>query len=330
MGLIKNAIYCLLGGSLYCYFWYAPVAEVAPLITNYITFLIYFLASSIVIIGGGLFATIFAPNGIVKQIVYRGLGSVIISIPLILAMRYELSFYIAPVYVFDLTAKVIILFSVFLFALLVIEYLSFAFQAFSLQQMHYVKTRRKASELRLEALKDQLSPHYLFNSLNTVAYLVVSDASQAEKYIRSIAQTYQYVMKYANKPLITLANEIELVRAFAFQLHTRHGESVQISFAANLKNVMGSLPPLSIQMLVENAVKHNVLSDEKPVEIKVFYNEEQHSIDVKNNKTQTPRKRASTKVGLENIKDRYFLMGQKNIQINQNDLSYSVQLPLLS
>ncbi|AZQ65036.1 hypothetical protein EI427_22715 [Flammeovirga pectinis] len=330
MGLIKNTIYCLLGGSLYCYFLYAPVAEVAPLVSNYFTFLIYFLASSLVIIGGGLFATILAPNGIVKQILYRGLGSIIISIPLIFAMRYKLGFYIAPVYVFDLTAKIIILFAVFLFALLVIEYLSFAFQAFSLQQMHYVKTKRKASELRLEALKDQLSPHYLFNSLNTVAYLVVSDANQAEKYIRSIAQTYQYVMKYANKPLITLANEIELVRAFAFQLQTRHGESVHISFAANLKNVMGSLPPLSIQMLVENAVKHNVLSDEKPVEIKVFYNEEQHAIDVKNNKTKTPRKRSSTKVGLENIKDRYLLMGQKNIQINQNDLSYSVQLPLLS
>lgn len=328
--IISNLIFILLGTSLYTYFLYDPEPQIAPFVNDIETFLWFILGNVIFIIAGAVPNYINRNKNILAQVIFRGIGSLLSAIPLIYIMRHYMSRYVEPVFVFDISVKIIILFSVLLIAMLFIEYLVIAYQQYSSQHIIVIQNKRKASELRLEALKDQLSPHYLFNSLNTVAYLVTSNASQAEKYIRSIAKTYQYVMKYANQPLISIQDEIQLVKAFAFQLKTRHGESVSIEFDNELSLSNGKVPPLSIQMLVENAVKHNVLSDKEPIQIKVNYDKNNKAVLVSNNITKAPRKRSSTKVGLENIKERYSLMQKGSIKIHQSSDKYIVTLPLLS
>lgn len=328
--LIPNLIFITLGSLLYTYFMYDPEAQILPFITNIETFLWFFFGTCLFVIGGAIPNYIYREKSIYFQIFSRGIGSVVIAIPLLYGMTYLMKRYVEPVIVFDITVKIIILFSVLLIAILVIEYLVIAYQQYSSQHIYVLQNKRKASELRLEALKDQLSPHYLFNSLNTVAYLVVSNASQAENYIRSIAKTYQYVMKYANQPLISISDEIQLVKAFAFQLKTRHGDSVSIEFENKLSLNKGSVPPLSIQMLVENAVKHNVLSDKAPIIITIKLDESENSVVISNNISKSPNKRNSTKVGLENIKERYALMNHKNIHIDHQPKKYTVTLPLLT
>ncbi|KXX70999.1 sensor histidine kinase [Flammeovirga sp. SJP92] len=328
--LIPNLIFILLGTSLYNYFLYDPEPQVAPYVNDIKTFLWFTLGTSLFVIGGAIPNYLYRNKSIFFQVISRGIGSVVVFIPLYYTLRYYMGNNLEPIFIFDISTKIIILFSVLLIAILVIEFLMIAYQQYSSQHIYVIQNKRKASELRLEALKDQLSPHYLFNSLNTVAYLVTSNANQAEKYIRSIAKTYQYVMRYANQPLISVHEEIQLVKAFAFQLKTRHGESVAVDIDNNVSLIEGNIPPLSIQMLVENAVKHNVLSDKAPVFIKIKYDEQLKSIVVSNNITKTPRKRSSTKVGLENIKERYALMHQNQITIQSLPEKYTVQLPLLS
>ncbi|WP_044205884.1 sensor histidine kinase [Flammeovirga sp. OC4] len=328
--ITPNIVFVLLGISLYTYFLYDPEPQVAPFVNDIETFLWFAFGSTLFVIGGAIPNYLYRKKSILYQVISRGIGSIIVFIPLYYSLRYFMKQYFEPIFIFDISTKIIILFTVLLIAILVIEFLVIAYQEYSSQHIYVIQNKRKASELRLEALKDQLSPHYLFNSLNTVAYLVTSNAHQAEKYIRSIAKTYQYVMQYANQPLISVQEEIQLVKAFAFQLKTRHGESVSIDIDNDVSLISGNIPPLSIQMLVENAVKHNVLSDKAPVYISIKYDEKEKSIIVSNNITKTPRKRSSTKVGLENIKERYALMNQNQITIHKLPEKYTVQLPLLS
>ncbi|NME67984.1 sensor histidine kinase [Flammeovirga aprica] len=328
--ITPNLIFILLGISLYNYFLYDPEPQVAPYVNNLETFLWFAFGTSLFVIGGAIPNYLYRKRNILFQVASRGIGSVVMFIPLYYTLNYYMERDLEPIVIFDLSTKIIILFTVLLIAILVIEFLVIAYQQYSSQHIYVIQNKRKASELRLEALKDQLSPHYLFNSLNTVAYLVTSNANQAEKYIRSIAKTYQYVMRYADQPLISIHDEIQLVKAFAFQLKTRHGESVEVEVENEISLIKGNVPPLSIQMLVENAVKHNVLSDKTPVHISIKYDERTNAIIVSNNITKTPRKRSSTKVGLENIKERYALMNQSQITIQKLPETYTVQLPLLS
>ncbi|WP_281616355.1 histidine kinase [Flammeovirga sp. SubArs3] len=331
MNYLKELIYLLLGSSLYLYFFYAPLPEVTEFVyapRNIILFITCILA---MVLNSWSFEFWMKKKSISRQTAFRGIGLFIVAIPYTLFWNYLLKTELESEFVFDLTIKTGILLTTYSVAILIMEYVTLAYQDFSEQKVKVIKGKRKAAELRLEALKNQLSPHYLFNSLNTVAYLVIDNAAQADKYIRSIAQTYQYVMRYAHEQLISLHDELEVVHAFAFQLHTRHGQGIKINIDPQLMNHKGFVPPLSIQMLVENAVKHNVLSDDHPVEISITLDKKDDSLIIQNNITRSPNKRgASTKVGIENIHERYALMSNKKIEIKKTADYFNVRLPLLT
>ncbi|TRX55976.1 hypothetical protein FNH22_17590 [Fulvivirga sp. M361] len=209
----------------------------------------------------------------------------------------------------------------------IIYFALFSYRQYAVVQIGHVKTQRKQLQLQFEALKSQLSPHYLFNCLNTISSLIFKDTHLAEDFIRRLAETYQYILSNNHKQSVTLEEEVEFVKSYNYLLKVRFEDNLRIDI--NLPpNVMRSrIPPLTLQMLVENAVKHNVITRDQPLDIYI------HAIDntdirITNTKTATPADISSFHVGLENIKKRYKHFTPKAIRIDDNS-KFSVQLPVI-
>lgn len=177
-----------------------------------------------------------------------------------------------------------------------------------------------------ESLKSQVDPHFLFNSLNVLTNLVYEDADKSAKFIKQLSEVYRYVLETRNKEVVTLAEELKFVNAYLFLQQIRFGDKLVIQ--NDLNDKQGKVPPLVIQMLVENAIKHNVISEEHPLTIHLF--EKSDSIIVENNlhkKIVFPAD--STGIGLDNTRKRYHFLSERKVETEEVDGKFRVIIPLL-
>ncbi len=225
---------------------------------------------------------------------------------------------IAKTYIITIIA--IVLYTIIYFAL-------YSYNQYTVVHLVGAKNQRRQLILQFEALKSQLSPHYLFNCLNTISSLVFKDAHLAEDFIRRLASTYQYILSNNEKRFVTLEDEVEFVKSYNYLLQVRFENNLKLDI--NLPpNIMDSkIPPLTLQMLVENAVKHNIISKEKPLSIYISAIDNT-DIRIINTKTEVPREVNSFHVGLNNIKERYQFFTDRKIRIEDND-KYTVVLPVI-
>jgi LytS/YehU family sensor histidine kinase len=226
----------------------------------------------------------------------------------------------------QLEVKLIVLGFLTLFIVTLVEFNSYSFNEFSVGQIRKSRAERKQLEFQFEALKSQLSPHYLFNSMNTISSLIYRDPQIAENFIRNLAETFNYVLNTKDVKLVTLSQEIEALKDFNYLLSIRYAKALEIKIELNEAIMNTNIPPLSLQLLVENAVKHNVVSDEEPLKINIRNDE--NSIIILNNKTAAPSKSSSHKVGLDNIQKRYAFFTSINVEVNDEDY-FEVKLPIL-
>lgn len=228
----------------------------------------------------------------------------------------------------DLTWKLAILLLVASFIYAVIYSLLYSYKHYAVIQIDVLQQERKQLELQFEALKSQLSPHYLFNSLNTISSLLYNDPQTAEQFIRRLAQTYQYVLATQSKRYVTLQEELEFVKSYFYLLRIRFQQSLQVEINIPNNLVLSVIPPLTLQLLVENAVKHNPATAEQPLYIYISAIDNTQ-LKVVNTKTETPKtKIASTRIGLENIRQRYRYFTSKPVQI-KDEAQYTVLLPVI-
>lgn len=180
---------------------------------------------------------------------------------------------------------------------------------------------------RFESLKNQVNPHFLFNSLNVLSGLVYKDADLAAKFIKHLADVYRYVLDTRDWEVVPLEKELEVLQAYLFLLHIRFGDNLKVEFhLQDYKQKM--IPPLTLQMLVENAVKHNIASRQQPLFIHIT--QENDIIVVKNNLQIKHNEQESNGVGLANIQERYRYITDKLVQIIKNEQLFSVSVPLVS
>lgn len=201
---------------------------------------------------------------------------------------------------------------------------------FSKWKISLVESERLEKEniaSRFEALKNQVNPHFLFNSLNTLSSLIYTDTGKAEIFIDEFASIYRYVLENRDRFVVSLKEEVEFIKSFVYLLKIRFGEGLQFNIKIDSEKLKLNLPTLSLQLLVENAIKHNVVTKDKPLE--VFISNENDYIFVKNNLQSREENIESTGIGLENLKQRYKLLS--NLQpefIIEND-HYIAKLPLI-
>ncbi|WP_165819384.1 sensor histidine kinase [Flagellimonas aquimarina] len=227
--------------------------------------------------------------------------------------------------------KILLKISVLLFCAVLIYniiYLVFySYRQYTAGQVLEVRLKRKQTELQLSALKSQLSPHFLFNSLNTLSSLFQKDVRRADIFIRSLAKSYQYTLKAYKEVLVTVEDELEFVNSYCFLVQTRFGDYISLDLQLTDNELKSKIPPLTLQMLVENAVKHNIINNENQLKIQIKQNK--GCLEVSNNKTAKRPETKSLKIGLKNIISRYELLADKQVRIVDNE-NFIVKLPLLT
>ncbi|MBI1227482.1 MAG: hypothetical protein GC192_19780 [Bacteroidetes bacterium] len=181
---------------------------------------------------------------------------------------------------------------------------------------------------QLESLKNQVNPHFLFNSLNTLAYLIPEDPAKAENFVQKLSKAYRYILEIRERELTTLAEELEFLDSYNCLLNERFGDNLRINIHVPEEAKQLFILPLSLQMLFENAIKHNVVSTQKPLHIEVFVEKEDRLI-VRNNLQPKNQEQPSTKIGLENIKNRYRLLAKQAVEVIVTQQFFIVVLPLV-
>lgn len=186
----------------------------------------------------------------------------------------------------------------------------------------------KTETAKFESLKNQLDPHFLFNSLNVLTSLIGENPYQAEKFTTKLSKVYRYVLEQRNKDLIPLSEELQFARTYMELLGMRFEDAVKFNIPDSVSDQELKIVPLSLQLLLENAVKHNVVSSLKPLEITIY--EEGNYLIIQNNINPKEAIGKSTKVGLQNIADRYGLISANPVKIENNNKIFKVCLPLLT
>lgn len=187
------------------------------------------------------------------------------------------------------------------------------------------RMKKEQVEARYEALKNQVNPHFLFNSLNVLTTLVHKDPDQAELFIRRLSAVYRYVLDSRDREVVSLDEELKALEAFVFLMKTRFGDSFDARI--DVTDRQGRVAPLTLQMLVENALKHNEVSKSHPLVIEVFQQNEH--VVVRNNIQAKTSVGESSGVGLENIRGRYQFLSDKPIEISRNDEHFTVKVPIV-
>jgi sensor histidine kinase YesM len=178
---------------------------------------------------------------------------------------------------------------------------------------------------QFELLKQQTSPHFLFNSLNTLISIIPDDPDLAVKYTQHLSNVYRYVLQNKDQNWVSLETELKFVKSFFFLNKIRFGEHVALNINIDKAKQKQMVAPLSLQILIENALKHNTISMEKPLTIEI--SETDGKLVVKNN-LQRKNNSEGTKVGLQNIINRYRHLSGKTVQVMETSDFFTVSIPL--
>ena len=190
------------------------------------------------------------------------------------------------------------------------------------------QVQQLAIQHEFEMLKSQVNPHFLFNCFNTLSSLIGEDPKQAEIFLNELSKVYRYLLRNNEDGLTTLKNELQFIQSYFKLLNTRHGSAIQYNIETDKRYDNYLLPSLSIQLLVENAVKHNVLSKNYPLTIEIF-TAAGNKLVVNNNLQRRSKKPPSNKVGLGNIRSKYELLHEEGFHVLEDAKNYTVVLPLI-
>lgn len=181
---------------------------------------------------------------------------------------------------------------------------------------------------QFDALKNQLDPHFLFNSLNVLTSLIDENPENAQKFTTSLSKVYRYVLEQKSKELVTVDDELKFAKTYVSLLKMRFEDSIVFDIPEQISNPEAKVVPLSLQLLLENAVKHNVVTESSPLRIRIY--EENGTLIVKNNLQPKQVIKKGSGVGLQNIKQRYNLLTNRKVEINKTTLDFIVKIPMLT
>ena len=195
----------------------------------------------------------------------------------------------------------------------------------SIEERERVKQEQIKSELA--GLRNQVNPHFLFNSMNTLMNIVMEDQHLAVRFLRKLSTVYRYILENREEQIIPLRKELEFIQSYVFLQKERFKGNLEVHFDIEENKMELNIVPLSLQILFENAIKHNIISRKKPLRIEAFIRN--NKLVIRNNLQRKEQVMDSTKVGLENIKNRYKYFTQERIDIKEDDQYFSVGIPLL-
>ena len=223
----------------------------------------------------------------------------------------------------------------FFFTAMVVGAHEVLFNFFELRRLDKEKEELKKANLQsqLDSLKTQVNPHFLFNSLNTLLSLISISPEKAEAFVMELSSVYRYLLQANEKTLVTLQQELKFAQSYFHLLKTRYEEGIQLQVDVNRKYLDYLLPSLTLQLLLENAVKHNVISNTKPlvitIKIEMGKDGEEVFLLVQNNLQRKAQAVVSNQMGLSNILSKFKLLNREDVLITDRDNFFTVMLPLI-
>ena len=195
-------------------------------------------------------------------------------------------------------------------------------------QVRAERLEKENVQAQFAALKSQVNPHFLFNSLSILSSLVHADAELSEKFIDQLSRAYRYILEQKDNERVLLKTELEFIQAYRFLLNIRFENKFDVIInVPEADQTRYSIAPLTLQLLVENAVKHNRMSAKEPLQVQIQL--EDDNLVVRNNLQPRPQSENSTGVGLQNIITRYTLLTERRVWVGESDGSFVVKVPLL-
>ncbi|MDT0676243.1 2TM domain-containing protein [Autumnicola musiva] len=207
-------------------------------------------------------------------------------------------------------------------------HLIYFYKALQEQKITEQKIIAGTASAKFESLKNQIDPHFLFNSLNVLTALIDENAEQAQKFTTSLSKIYRYVLEQKDKELVSLEEELSFAVTYMKLLKTRFENSIFYEVEENLDIPEAKVVPLSLQLLLENTIKHNVVSEKRPLKIRIYV--EDRYLIIKNNLQKKEVVQQRKGVGLQNIVNRYALMTRRKVVIEEKREYFKVRLPILT
>ncbi len=260
------------------------------------------------------------------------LGSVIVSLINIFALKFtmEVIFFKSSCHDFLNNQKL----SNYVISILITLIVSLFFHALYFykknqdKKINQQKIIATTASAKFESLKNQIDPHFLFNSLNVLSSLIEENPANAQRFTTSLSKIYRYVLEQKDKELVTVNEELDFAKTYMSLLKMRFENSISFEIPDFFENSEAKVVPLCLQLLLENAVKHNIASDLQPLHIKIYI--ENDFLIIENNFQKKAVLQEGNGVGLQNIISRYAIISDRNIKIEENQLFFRVQVPILT
>ncbi len=191
------------------------------------------------------------------------------------------------------------------------------------------RLRQEKVQFQFEVLRNQVNPHFLFNSFNTLISTIEDDPKMAVEYVEQLSDFFRSIVNYRDKEIISLKEETDLLNIYFFLQQKRHGSNIELnSNLTEQQKLQYFIPPLTLQLLMENAIKHNAISRETKLVISLEITGDEY-LQVKNNINTRMSRQEGAGMGLQNISNRYTLLSNKKVQISNDEKYFIVSLPLL-
>ncbi|NML40203.1 histidine kinase [Chitinophaga sp. G-6-1-13] len=222
-------------------------------------------------------------------------------------------------------------FGIFMFYLLILTFngIIYYYTAWKEYQVQAERLKRENIQARYDALRNQIDPHFFFNSLSVLTNLVYKSPDLSADYITQLAKTYRYILDKKFENLVTIQTELDFLESYLFLMRIRHQQSIQFGIDIDEKiRSKGMIPPVSLQLLIENAIKHNRFSSADPLVITVKH--EEGCLVVSNRIRRKASTEISSGIGLENIQKRYALISEQGIEVLQADDMFIVKIPIIT
>jgi two-component system, LytTR family, sensor kinase len=259
-------------------------------------------------------------------------GSIVFTTLITLAVGLTVAYFIMP---FNLTTVLLPMKLLMMFAfrinlfLNVLNVIYWYINQLEKTQIEAEKFKKISTQAQLQAVRNQVNPHFLFNNLSVLTALIPLDTNASVEFVRQFSKVYRYVLKSHEKELMELDTELDFIDSYLYLLKKRFGESLKISVQVDEEVRQHYIVPMALQMLVENAVKHNVVSKNKPLQINIFTEDDQLLILQNNLQRKEVNEMESTQFGLSNISQRYEFLTHKPIVIQENEKYFTVKLPII-
>jgi sensor histidine kinase YesM len=272
-------------------------------------------------------------NSPAKRLVYQLLSNGIYAIGIIifirfLAFQFEHFFLNKNLIIFRDEVTILLLAIGLTLLIIFIEFGIYILNRYRYSLAELERFKKENVEFNLEMLKNQVNPHFLFNSLNTLSSLIFQDQESAASFVRQLARVYRYVLENKETKLVMLKNELEILESYIYLQNIRYGENISFNVSVDEEKRNWQIAPLTLQMLIENAIKHNVVSRGKPLFIDI-YTDPYNNIVVKNTLQKKKMQTYSSGIGLKNIRSRYAFLIDRKLRVLEGNEYFTVKVPLI-